>query len=121
MKTRYIRSLMVCFVVIIMISCGEKKFEKTGWTAKTDSNFPPNKRGEMLSDLLSSRKLVGLKYADVIALLGTPDGIDSSSVSYEIEIDYGSDIDPIYRKDLYLFTTRDSIISSYEIKEWKKE
>jgi hypothetical protein len=119
---RNIRSLIGCFgVIFTMMACSEKKFRKSEWTAKTDANFPPNERENMLSDLLSNHKLVGLKYADVIPLLGIPDDIDSSSFSYEIEIVYGSDIDPVYRKDLYLFTTRDSIISSYEIKEWKKE
>lgn len=122
MKQRHIRSLIVCFTVItMMISCTEKKFEKRGWAAKTDPNFPPAERGEMLNDLLANHKLVGLKYADVIVLLGVPDDVDSSLVSYQVEIDYGSDIDPIYTKDLYLYTTKDSIISSYEIKEWKKE
>ncbi|MBT1711421.1 hypothetical protein KK062_24475 [Fulvivirgaceae bacterium PWU5] len=122
MKKPIIRFLIGCMaVIIIMTACNEKKFEKKGWAAKPDANFPPNERGDMLNDLLSNHKLVGLKYSNVISLLGIPDGVDSSSLSYEMEVAYGSDIDPVYRKDLYLFTTRDSIISSYEIKEWKKE
>jgi hypothetical protein len=122
MKKRRIRSIIACIAIIALtIACTERKFEKIGWTSKTDPNFPPSEREAMLNDLLTSHKLVGLKYTDVIALLGVPDEVDSSLMSYEIEIDYGSDIDPIYTKDLYLFITRDSLIRSYEIKEWKKE
>jgi hypothetical protein len=67
--------------------------------AKGDANFPPRDREKMLRDLFSNYKLVGIKYSDLTKLLGTPDNGDSVSVSYEIELDYGFDIDPIYSKD----------------------
>jgi hypothetical protein len=89
--------------------------------AKGDANFPPRDREKMLRDLFSNYKLVGIKYSDLTKLLGTPDNGDSVSVSYEIELDYGFDIDPIYSKDLYFFISKDSVVTSYEIKEWKKD
>ncbi|MBT1689157.1 hypothetical protein [Dawidia soli] len=121
MKKQNIYSLIIFLVFITMVmACNEKKFDKRRWTAKTDANFRPNERGQMINDLLSNHKLVGLKYVDIITLLGAPDGIDSSSVFYEIEIDYGSDIDPVYKKDLYLFTTEDSIITHTRLKNGRE-
>ena len=62
-----------------------------------------------------------MKYSDLIKLVGTPNGSDSSSITYLIEIDYGFDIDPIYSKDLYFFISKDSVVTSYKIEEWKKD
>lgn len=74
-----------------------------------------------LGDLLSNYKLVGMKYSDLIKLLGNPDNGDSVSISYQIELDYGFDIDPVYSKKLYFFFANDSVVTSYEMKEWKKD
>ncbi len=41
-------------------------------------------------------------------------------MSYNIETEYGSDIDPTYKKDLQIKLTKDSLVESYKIVEWKK-
>jgi hypothetical protein len=121
MKKASTCSGLIYFTIIaMMMACSDRKFDKSRWNEKSDANFPSKARQEMLNDLLSNHILVGLKYANVVTLLGSPDGVDSGRVFYKIEIDYGGDIDPAYTKDLYLFTTKDSIIRSYEIKEWGK-
>lgn len=63
----------------------------------------------------------GLEIPDLTKLLGNPDNGDSVSVTYQIELDYGFDIDPVYSKKLYFFFAKDSLVTSYEIEEWRKE
>lgn len=41
-------------------------------------------------------------------------------VFYDIEVDYGFDIDPIYTKVLILQFSKDSIVQTFEVKEYKK-
>ncbi len=39
---------------------------------------------------------------------------------YDIDIDYGSDIDPVYSKTLTFQFDKDSIVKTFEVKEWNK-
>jgi hypothetical protein len=121
MQTTKTQTLIIALIISISILSCEKKFEKVGWSSSIEPHFPPADREKMLDDLLLNYQLVGMKYSDVTYLLGNPDYADTSHLIYEIVIDYGYDIDPVYTKDLLLFITRDSIIRSIEIKEWKKE
>ena len=75
----------------------------------------------MLTDLTTNYKLTGLKYSQLIDLLGIPDSKDSSSLSYKIIVDYGNDIDPVYAKNLDFTFSKDSVITSFNIDEWKKK
>jgi hypothetical protein len=77
-------------------------------------------RPKMLTDLTTNYKLKGLKYSELIELLGIPDSKDSSSLSYKIIVDYGHDIDPVYTKDLDFTFSKDSIITAVKVNEWKK-
>ena len=52
-----------------------------------------------------------------MALLGPPNHVDSSAISYNIVAGYGTDIDPVYTKDLYLYQSKDSVIYSVKVKE----
>lgn len=74
----------------------------------------------MLGDLTVNHKLVGLSYSQLVRYLGEPDTSTDSSLVYRIAIDYGSDIDPVYSKDLEFSYSKDSIITSFKILEWKK-
>ena len=121
MKMRYIFRFSVILVFAFVLSCGEKKFTKTGWTQKGDAGEPARDREKMLDDLLSNYRLVGLRSIDLITLLGPPDDQDSTSLTYWIDIDYGVDIDPVHSKRLHFSITSDSVVSSYEIKEWNKD
>ena len=68
-------------------------------------------RQKMLTDLTTNYKLTGLKYSQLIDLLGIPDSKDSSSLSYKIIVDYGNDIDPVYAKNLDFTFSKDSVIT----------
>jgi len=76
----------------------------------------------MLKDLTTNYKLIGMKYSDLIDLLGSPDFIDTSNsiITYEITLHYDM-IDPDYGKDLDFKLNKDSTIKSFKIREWKKK
>jgi hypothetical protein len=74
----------------------------------------------MVNDLTKNYKFNGMKYSEVINLLGMPNFKDSVSFGYDIIIDYGSDIDPTYTKTLAFTFSKDSIITAFKVNEWKK-
>src|SRR5258708_2572527 len=86
---------------ITFASCGGK-FDKVKWTKEFDGSYP--ERDKMLDDLLNNQKLNGLRYWQLIDLLGKPehDKGDSCVYYYQIIVDYGRDIDPVYIKNLEL-------------------
>jgi hypothetical protein len=117
-RTIGISHVILSFVIAtLVVSCGDKKFEKRGWTSGWDAGFPPPDRDKMLNDLLSNYTLTGMHCEDVIALLGPPNHIESGAISYKIAVDYDSYIDPGYTKDLYLYQTKDSVIYLVKVKE----
>jgi len=125
MKYRKISFIILQFVALIffLLSCSNKqiKFDKNKWNEQTDPLFPSSYRPKMLTDLTSNYKLAGFKYSQLIELLGIPDNKDSSSLSYKIVVDYGHDIDPVYTKNLDFIFSKDSIITSVKVNEWKKK
>lgn len=117
--------LILQFVaVVFLLSCNDNKkqikFDKNKWNEQTDPLFPSQYRPNMLADLTTNYKLVGLNYSQLIEFLGIPDAKDSSSLSYKIVVDYEKDIDPVYTKDLDFSFSKDSIITSFKVNEWKK-
>ena len=131
-KQKEIPSKITFFVVIFLLpnvllfsSCNIK-FNKAQWLSD-NSGFPPGDRKIMLHDLITNYKLVGLKKSELENLLGNPDFIDStdlkdsmtSTYTYEIEVHYDM-IDPDYIKDLNFTLTKDSIVKSFKVTEWKK-
>lgn len=119
-----LRLPIVLFVLVVFVcSCNnerEEKFNKIKWDQPEDPAFPPSHRKNMLKDLTSNYKLTGIKYSQLIALLGEPNFRDSSAIGYEVDVDYGRDIDPVYIKNLLFIFSKDSIITSFKIHEWKK-
>lgn len=97
--------------------CNER-FDKTRWTENDDPAFPPVARKYMINDLIASYKLKGLKYNDVVALLGNPNGTDSNEIFYNVDMKYDV-IDPVYVKSL-IINFKDSVVTSYSVQVWEK-
>ncbi|OYU78902.1 MAG: hypothetical protein CFE23_16475 [Flavobacterium sp. BFFFF1] len=115
MKTNY---CLLIFFLIFLVSCKEK-FEKSKWLFKSDMEYPY--RNKIVDDLVENQKLKGLTYSKIIELLGTTNGeSEPGKLTYDIETDYGMDIDPVYNKYLEINFTKDSIVKSFKIVEWKK-
>ncbi|WP_316768159.1 hypothetical protein [Pedobacter frigiditerrae] len=74
----------------------------------------------MVEDLKKNYKLTGISDRQLIKLLGKPDSIDTSIISYELIVDYGYDIDPIYIKSLDFKVDSNKNVMNFEIKEWKR-
>lgn len=110
--------IVYTLMLLTLVSCN-RKFNKAEWDQPSDDGFPPECRTLMVNDLVSNYKLTGLKYRELTTLLGQPDEINPNMVLYDIELDYGWDIDPVYSKNLEFTFSKDSIITSYKIKEWK--
>jgi len=110
---------IVVLAVVVIASCGKMKFNKAKWDEGYEIGFPPPSRNKMLSDLVENHKLVGAKYDEVINLLGQPNTHDSMSFSYDITIDYFG-IDPVYVKCLEFVISKDSVVTAFQVKEWKK-
>lgn len=108
----------IVIIAIMIVSCNQQiKFDKTNWTTKDDMEYPYRKK--MLKDLITNYKLSGIKYSELIALLGQPQYNDSASLGYEIETHYNV-IDPDYAKKLEFIFNKDSVITSFKVAEWKK-
>ena len=116
-------AFIILFLPILFASCvNNQKFDKTKWEEQGDLRTYPNRKS-MLNDLTKNYKLTGLSYRQLINLLSEPDNYSDNEkdvVYYEIETDYGSDIDPVYTKTLQMKLTKDSIVKSFTINEWKK-
>lgn len=116
--TRILLVLTIC-----LAGCSRSvSFEKSGWQKKVDWDYP--NRDAMVQDLLDTHKLMGLTMRAITELLGEADNIDPTgrrnSLSYQIEIDFGWDIDPVYTKYLLLEFNEDSIVTKVELLEWKR-
>jgi len=119
--------IFIGHLIVTVILCGctnsskEIAFEKGKWSEQKDPAFPPPYRSMMTKDLTTNYKLKGLKYSQLIDLLGIPDDKDSSTMSYKIIVEFGSDIDPIYTKNLDFSFSKDSTITSFKFEEWRKK
>ena len=107
--------------IVLFVSCKQNvKFNKAEWVIVEDCNTHPN-REKMLIDLTENHKLRGLTYKQLIDKIGKPekDESNTNSIFYEIVIDYGMDIDPVYVKNLEFEFNKDSIITGFKISEYK--
>lgn len=111
--------LLIFLIAVVICSCNQPmKFDSARWKMKEDIEYPY--RDKMVGDLTKNHKLVGLRYSQVIELLGVPQYEDSSRISYLVFEDYGRDIDPIHTKYLNLALSKDSIVTSFKMDEWRK-
>lgn len=111
---------LCCLIILIYFSSCQAKFDKVKWRTREYTEAPPEGRKRMLNDLITNYKLKGLKKSELVDLLGEPNYGDDSMISYLIEEDYGTDIDPIYTKFLQFTFNKDSIIEGFRVDEWKK-
>jgi len=117
------RASLIFLATIFLTSCNSnEKFDKTKWQEQGDLRIYTHRK-YMLNDLTKNNKLIGISYRQLINLIGEPEKANDQEkgiVYYDIETDYGNDIDPIYTKTLQLKLTKDSTVDSFTIKEWKK-
>jgi hypothetical protein len=112
---------VLAFVLSICSCSSDTKFDRAKWLVSDDvMSFPHRKF--MIKDLTQNVPLKGMKYPDVLELLGPPqypwDHV--MKIQYVVEDDFGSDIDPVYSQTLILRFTMDSLVRSVEVEEWKK-
>jgi len=113
----------IYFILIsltLFAACQPKlKFNKEMWNTKDDIAYA--NRPAMVDDLVQHHQIKGLTYRQLIDAIGEPQQFekDSTEVYYEIETNYGSDIDPVSGKDLIIKLNKDSIVTGYQIREWK--
>ncbi len=102
-------------------SCTLNKAYKKDLWVDGDSGFPSPSRQSMLTDLTKNHKLKGLTKTQLFNLLGPSDHIEKNNVYYDITVDYGNDIDPVYTKTLKFNLAGDSVVKSFSVLEWKKQ
>jgi hypothetical protein len=88
-------------IVASLFSCQtHQKFDKVKWSKVGDLMTFPH-RESMFDDLINNYPLTGKTYNELIDLLGRPQGKGDNDLEifYNIDIDYGSDIDPIFYKN----------------------
>jgi hypothetical protein len=106
-------------ILVAFISC-QQKFDPVKWQTKEYPEAPPESRKSMLKDLLHNYRLEQLNESRITDLLGKPDWGDSNSITYKIVEDYGSDIDPVYTKNLDIEFNEDKSVKKVSVEEWKK-
>lgn len=89
--------LIICiFLLFTTIGCSNSRvtFKHDEWIRANDEFLYERKK--MAVDLVDSKMLVGISKQEVIELLGAAENFsESDKLYYTIEIDYGSDIDPV--------------------------
>ncbi|ANI87970.1 hypothetical protein A9P82_00740 [Arachidicoccus ginsenosidimutans] len=105
-------------VSLLLFSCSNIPFNRKKWN-EIDAGVPYYRK-DMLEDLTTNHKLIGLKYPELISLLGQAEFRSSDSLIYTIDLHYDV-IDPDYGKDLVFTFNKDSIITSFKINEWKNK
>jgi hypothetical protein len=115
------RYITLLFGILLNFSCERKlKFDKAKWNDKYDLEYPY--REVMLEDLVKHHHLIGLTYKQLTTQIGEPARYDSNldNPYYNIIIDYGWDIDPVYTKVLRIQLNKDSVVAGYKVEEWRK-
>ena len=114
-----IKNLLILFF-LCCFSCKNKseqhsqeKFDKIKWAANDGKVY--QYRNNMLNDLVYNQNLKGLKYDNVIDMLGQPDRTDNGHLFYTIVKEYLANTDVIvHSKSLVIKLAKDSTV------EWRK-
>jgi len=111
--------ILILISSLLTISCGksEIKFDKLTWNERDDMFY--KNRELMVNDLMKNHLQKGMKYKELIEMLGNPENLKPNTIAYEIMTDYGSDIDPVEGKDLYMIFNKDSTLIDFKLKHWK--
>lgn len=116
-------SNILCFILLLsLIGCGpgNRKFNPNEWNDRVDFFYAH--RESMIDDLLKNHLKKGMSYAQVIGMLGNPDSEFTDSpftLSYEIMVDYGWNIDPQKGTTLIIELAPDSTVGSFRLEKWK--
>lgn len=113
--------LIYILIIVLLTSCSKPhiKFEKEKWNERDDMFYA--NREKMVKDLMNNHLKQGMTSKEVLNLLGNPDNYQDdlpNTLSYEIAVDYGWNIDPQKGKTLYMEFTNNSIIKDIKLKEW---
>src|SRR5262245_10201077 len=95
------RFIFFILTIFLFSFHARQKFDKVKWAEVADlMNFPNRK--SMIDDLTKNFQLKGKKFHEIIDLLGQPQrkGDNDLQIFYDVDVDYGSDIDPVYTKTL---------------------
>ena len=111
------RNFILLILLTALFSCNQK-FNKKLWNERADIGNYPNRK-TMIDDLIKNKVLKGLTYEQIADSLGTPDDMVNDTLYYNIDLDYGSDIDPVYGRDLLVYINRDCKVTGFKVKEWK--
>lgn len=113
--------IAILFIVTLSPCQTKQKFDKAKWAEVADLMTFPNRK-YMIDDLVQNYRLKGMTYQKLIELLDKPQKkLDSTfRVYYDIDVDYGTDIDPVYTKILSIEFDKDTVVRHFEVQEWRK-
>ena len=121
-ENKMTRQFIFLSLTLTLFSCqSQQKFDREKWAEIADLMTFPNRK-YMIDDLVKSYQLKGKKYSEIVELLDKPQSkLDSTmEIYYDIDVDYGFDIDPIYSKILSITFDKDTLVKSFEVNVWKK-
>ena len=116
------RQFIFLSLTLTLFSCqSQQRFDKEKWAEIADLMTFPNRK-HMIDDLVKNYQLKGKKYSEIVELLDKPQSkLDSTmEIYYDIDVDYGFDIDPIYSKTLSITFDKDTLVKTFEVNVWKK-
>lgn len=107
------KKLLILCVITFLASCNNQKFNRKTWD-KSDGGY--NLRDPMVNDLIKNHLDIGMKYSNVIELLGKPNG--KMDKNYKIYYEVYYDTYKGLNKCLTVQFTKDSLVKSFEKVEW---
>ncbi|WP_341905774.1 hypothetical protein [Fluviicola taffensis] len=110
---------ILLILMTLLVSCWqqkeqkEQKFNKEIWN-EIDGSY--NIREPMVNDVMENHLYIGMKYADVINLLGdsTTKMDKNHKIYYEVYYDFHTELN----KGLSIQFTKDSLVKSFKKVEW---
>ncbi len=109
---------LFCFIIAALSACQRHdKFTTEKWLNGDGLQFPY--RDDILNDLIKRDTLKGMTYKQVQHLLGDPDWADSVSFHYQIIETFNNMRKRDHIKNLVFYMGKDSIITKYEVYDWK--
>lgn len=116
MKESRIYFLTLTFLVVFACN-NNKPFSVEAWNEKEDILY--TQRKYLVKDLIKNHLKKEMCYEDVLTLLGHPVDVSrkgsKSTIYFEIETKYGSDIDPDWIKYLEVRLTNDSCYENAQV------
>lgn len=118
---KHFKIIILFFTLVAATACDRpQKFTRELWSYGDGLNYPSRKR--ILEDLMDNHKIKGLKHYDLVQLLGSPQFRDTTKFIYTYQIEdtgteYNPKKNPIYRKNLLVYFSKDSVVTKTEIFE----